>query len=383
MSTYPEKALGDIFKLDIDAESVEPDKMYTTAGIYSYGRGLFRRTSILGAETKYTKYTKLHEGQFVYSKLFGWEGALATVGKEFDGFYVSHEFPTFAVEQTVADLDYVRHLARWEGLHAKLRDQGTGMGSRRQRVNIDRLLATTVPLPDVEEQRRIAARLDDALAKFGQVERLREHRAKLCAALTESVVGSAIELAECIKPVGEVMTLTRRPVVPEPGKTYREIGIRSFGRGVFHKEPVTSDDLGSKRVFAIKPGDLLLSNVFAWEGAVALAGDTEAGFIGSHRFMTYRVNEKLADSSYLRHYFTCKPGLEVIRRTSPGSAGRNKTLGIKNFEAQRIPLPSLDEQQRIGRLLDAISADVKANVNAEVVAAFKPSLLNNAFSGQL
>lgn len=383
MSIYPEKALGEILKLDIDTEAVQPDKVYTTAGIYSYGRGLFRRATIFGAETKYKRYTRLHEGQFVYSKLFGWEGALAVVTKEFDGLHVSHEFPTFTVDQTVADLAYVRHLARWEGLHAKLRDQGTGMGSRRQRVNINRLLATTVPLPDLEEQRRIAARLDTALERFERVEKLRDHRSRLCSALSESVIGSAIESAESIKPISEVMTLTRRPVTPEPGKTYREIGIRSFGRGVFHKEPVTSDDLGNKRVFAIEPGDLLFSNVFAWEGAVALAGNTEAGFIGSHRFMTYRVNENVADSSYLRHYFTCKPGLEVIRRTSPGSAGRNKTLGIKNFEAQRIPLPSLGEQRIIGCLLDTISAHVRENGDAEVVAAFKPSLLNKAFSGEL
>ncbi len=47
--------------------------------------------------------------------------------------------------------------------------------------------------------------------------------------------------------------------------------------------------------FAIEPGDLLFSNVFAWEGAVALAGDAESGLIGSHRFMTYVVNGTVAD----------------------------------------------------------------------------------------
>ena len=48
-----------------------------------------------------------------------------------------------------------------------------------------------------------------------------------------------------------------------------EIGVRSFGRGIFHKEPIDGTALGNKRVFRIEPGDLVLSNVFAWEGAVA------------------------------------------------------------------------------------------------------------------
>lgn len=152
--------------------------------------------------------------------------------------------------------------------------------------------------------------------------------------------------------VKNIMMLKRRQVFPEAGVSYREIGIRSFGRGVFHKEPVTGEEIGDKRVFSIEPGDLLFSNVFAWEGAVALAGAAESGIIGSHRFMTYVVNTALADARYLKHYFTSEAGLEIIRRASPGSAGRNRTLGIKTFDEQWLQLPDLPEQRRIAAQLD-------------------------------
>lgn len=136
-------------------------------------------------------------------------------------------------------------------------------------------------------------------------------------------------------------------------------------------------------MFAIEPGDLLFSSVFAWEGAVALATESEAGFIGSHRFMTYLVDEEQADASYLRHYFTSAHGLSVIRGSSPGSAGRNKTLGIKNFEAQTIPLPPVEEQRRIGRLLNRVNGELSALEATGAAEALRPSLLNAAFSGQL
>ena len=58
--------------------------------------------------------------------------------------------------------------------------------------------------------------------------------------------------------VGAVLSLQRRRVIVDVNRVYREIGIRSFGRGIFHKEPVSGADLGAKRVFAIKPGDLVL-----------------------------------------------------------------------------------------------------------------------------
>ncbi|MFD3729872.1 hypothetical protein [Streptomyces sp. NPDC058632] len=152
--------------------------------------------------------------------------------------------------------------------------------------------------------------------------------------------------------VDDVITLVRRPVLPEGDKEYREIGIRSFGNGIFHKEPVAGHEIATKKVFIIEPGDLVFSNVFAWEGAVALASDSEEGMIGSHRFMTYRVNEEIADVRYLLPYFYGGPGVDVIRQASPGSAGRNRTLGIKVFGGKRVALPDLAEQRRVADKLD-------------------------------
>lgn len=154
--------------------------------------------------------------------------------------------------------------------------------------------------------------------------------------------------------VGNVITLTRRPVALRPDSVYREVGLRSFGRGVFHKEPVQGEEIGNKKVFHISPGDLLFSNVFAWEGGVALAADSEKGLIGSHRFMTYQVNESVADARYLCYYFASGPGLGAIRAASPGSAGRNRTLGINSFSAQAIRIPDKIEQRRIADKLDAL-----------------------------
>src|SRR5205807_2085061 len=109
---------------------------------------------------------------------------------------------------------------------------------------------------------------------------------------------------------------------------YREIGIRSFGKGIFHKAPIQGSALGSKRVLRIEPGDLVFNNVFAWEGAVAVAGPEEAGMIGSHRFVTYTVNPGKATAAFLQLFFKTNTGREILLKASPGSAGRNKTLGL-------------------------------------------------------
>jgi type I restriction enzyme, S subunit len=155
--------------------------------------------------------------------------------------------------------------------------------------------------------------------------------------------------------IGAILSLQRRRVIVEANREYREIGIRSFGRGIFHKEPISGADLGAKRVFAIRPGDLVLSNVFAWEGAIAVARETEVGMIGSHRFMTYVPTGGRIDTSWASWFFRSERGLELVRKASPGSAGRNRTLAIDRFEALEIPLPSIDEQLQQVKYLDGIA----------------------------
>ena len=108
----------------------------------------------------------------------------------------------------------------------------------------------------------------------------------------------------------------------------------------------------------IEPGDLVFNNVFAWEGAAAVAGVDEAGMIGSHRFITYTVNPNKATAEFLKLFFATPGGLELLLKASPGSAGRNKTLGLDRFISQSIPLPPLAEQRRVVARIEELAAQI-------------------------
>lgn len=184
--------------------------------------------------------------------------------------------------------------------------------------------------------------------------------------------------------VGDLLRLERRSVEIAPGGLYREIGVRSFGRGIFHKEPVSGAELGTKKVFKVEPGDLVVSNVFAWEGAVGCATDRERGRIGSHRFMTWVPECYDVDVRYVAHFLLSDSGMSQLRRASPGSAGRNRTLAIGGFRELRIPLPGLDDQRRIAARLDAVARfreAVEAKAAARVRAlAIAPRLTDEVLS---
>ena len=158
--------------------------------------------------------------------------------------------------------------------------------------------------------------------------------------------------------MGDIAPLVRRPVETHADQMYREIGIRSFGKGVFHKAPTSGLEIGSKRVFAVEPGDLLFNIVFAWEGAVAVATEAERGMIGSHRFLTCVTDKRRADARYLNYWFRRSEGRDQLLWASPGGAGRNRTLGIDKLSALEVPLPPLDEQRRIVVRIDALAAKI-------------------------
>ena len=160
----------------------------------------------------------------------------------------------------------------------------------------------------------------------------------------------------CIRDRAEIAPVVRREQRIDLNGSYPELGIRSFGKGTFHKTPLSGGDVGTKRLFSIEPGDLLFSNVFAWEGAIAIAQTEDAGRFGSHRFISCVPDRRLTSAAFLRYYFLTDEGMLKISEASPGGAGRNRTLGLEKLMAIEVPIPPQKTQQTFDRLQAEIAA---------------------------
>ena len=151
--------------------------------------------------------------------------------------------------------------------------------------------------------------------------------------------------------LGDCLRRVEHPVEVDSDALYTQIGIRSHGKGLFYKEPVTGELLGSKAVYWVEPNCFILNIVFAWEQAIGKTTQAEVGMIGSHRFPMYKPVNNLIDIDYLVYYLLTKRGTDILEAASPGGAGRNRTLGQDRFMKSRIVLPPLDEQQKIAEIL--------------------------------
>lgn len=162
--------------------------------------------------------------------------------------------------------------------------------------------------------------------------------------------------------VGDVLELKRREVKVEPTTSHRLVGLYSYGRGLFHHDPKPGIELGPYRFFAMESGDLVLSNIGAWEGGIGFARERDAGLIGNHRVLTYVSRDGRTSANWVRWFLLSEQGIALIQRAAPGTVMRNRTLAIGRFEALEIPLRPIGEQRRVADLLDrleGVAADLR------------------------
>ncbi|MBK5261042.1 MAG: restriction endonuclease subunit S [Peptostreptococcaceae bacterium] len=161
------------------------------------------------------------------------------------------------------------------------------------------------------------------------------------------------------KTVENIFSRINKTVNVNPNENYRQIGIRSHGKGIFYKKEVTGREIGKKRVFWVEPYVFIVNIVFAWEQAVASTTVNELGMIASHRFPMYKPKKDLLDLDFITYYFKTKKGKSLLELASPGGAGRNRTLGQKEFSELKIKLPCKDEQIKIAEFLSAVDCKIK------------------------
>src|SRR6185369_7381359 len=90
----------------------------------------------------------------------------------------------------------------------------------------------------------------------------------------------------------------------------------------------------------------------------------------SHRFPMYLAKPAQCDVRYVKNFFLTRKGKHLLEVASPGGAGRNRTLGQKEFERVEIVLPrTVAEQARIATCLS--SADDLIGAESRKLDALK------------
>lgn len=379
MKTWPKVALGELLQRSGEPAVLDPTAEYHEVTIKLWGKGVVSRGRVRGADVVSVRRV-VRANQLILSKIDARNGAIGLVPPELDGAIVSNDFPSFGFrDPSLCDAAFMGWLVRSAPFVdlCKAASEGT---TNRVRIKEERFLAQQIALPPLVQQQALAVTLAELAKKIQQVvahldavERDAEHL--LALRFRDAITDAPL------RRMAEVAPLVRREHSIDLDGSYPELGIRSFGKGTFHKSPLSGSEVGTKRLYRIEPGDLLFSNVFAWEGAIAIAQPADAGRFGSHRFITCLPNPELTTAEFLRYYFLTPEGMLKIGEASPGGAGRNRTLGLEKLMAIEVPVPSRQNLRAFDRLQADVAA-LKARHAAirEANAALLPATLERVFS---
>lgn len=360
---------------------VAPDGQYKQITARLWGKGLTLRGEVPGTAIGAPRQYCAKAGQFLISRIDARHGAFGIVPAELDGALVSNDFPCFDIDASTVLPHYFEWYSRTSQFVDLCRRASEG-STNRVRMKEEKFLKMTVPLPSLDEQRRIVQRLDTVAALVAERRRAIEAAERETHALLLKAFQRAIDGAP-LRPMSEVAPLVRRPVEIDLDGTYPELGVRSFGKGTFHKPDLSGSEVGNKKLFRINAGDLLFNIVFAWEGAVAVAQPADDGRVGSHRFLSCVPAPDTASVEFLRFYFSTHEGLQKLGEASPGGAGRNRTLGLQKLEDLQVPVPSIERQHWFDRL-QTMAREARAirTSTARDVEALVPAMLHEIFNGK-
>lgn len=382
MIAWPTASLGDIAPIVRRPVEIQLDHAYPELGIRSFGKGTFHKPPLLGAEAGTKRLFKIEPGDLVFSNVFAWEGAIAVASPEDGDRYGSHRFITCVVDPSRACAEYLKYyLTASEDGKEQVRRASPGGAGRNRTLGVDKLANIHVPLPPVEQQRALVARLDGLRTKVREVE----------AHLT-AVEGHAERLLRSYilhpqgeqpgkRPLSELVSL-RQPDVRVDGTTqYRFAGVYSFGRGVFPSVVKMGSEFAYERLSTVRAGDFTYPKLMAWEGALGVVPPECDGMVVSPEFPVFTVNTDAVLPEVLDIYFRTPEIWPVLAEISGGTNARRRRLQPSAFLNYEMPIPSMTKQLAI-RELHRHTRTLKAKHAAirQANAALLPATLERVFS---
>jgi type I restriction enzyme S subunit len=393
--TWPLVPLGEVLTRSEERTEIQPDQQYRQVTVRLWGQGVVLRSKVNGTRISAKKRYVVRSKQFILSRIDARNGAFGLVPDSLDGAVVSNDFPSFNIDSARLDPRFLEWLSKTRGFVDLCRVASEGT-TNRVRLQVDRFLATEIPLPPLDEQRRIVARIDELAALIHEAQFLRAQareetqalktsvlRTVFCTELDKAPVTTIDDLCEAM-----IDNLHSTPEYSDNGYPCIRSSDVEWGKLDLTNAKRTPEHEYIQRIRrgAPAPGDVVFVREGGGTGKAALV-ETEEKFSLGQRVMILRPNtSKVEPQFFLLQLLSPFIYDEQIIPRIKGSASPH--VNIRAIRQFRFRLPSRDKQRRIIAHLNDLQVQVdKLTALQDATQAeldlLLLSVLDCAFKGEL
>jgi type I restriction enzyme S subunit len=341
----------------------------------------------------------LKEGDFILQVTFAWEGAVAVVSAAEDGMYGSTRYPTFRVDESRCDPQFLLHYFKTHEGIQQLVNICPGSAGRNRVLSIKRVPEVLVPLPAISVQKHVVARLQALAIQIGEARALRQQAAKEAGALVASETNALFRIEANrswpTKSLGEIadiragVTLGRRLT----GRTIRVPYLRVANVQDGHLDLTEIKEVeileSEAEKWKLERDDLLLTEGGDWDKLGR--GTVWEGEVNNciHQNHIFRV--RTSSPEFIPDFVSKYVGSPIGKAYFQGASKQTTNLASINqrqLKAFRVLQPPIAEQKRIVSELNTLHAKVNALKRLQVSAsveldALLPAILDRAFKGDI
>lgn len=387
--------LGEVITPVARSETPLPGQVYRQIGVKLWGEGAYEREPMDGARTKYAYLFRAEAGDIIVNKIWARNGSVAVVGEELAGCYGSGEFPMFAPKPDRLDPRWMHWLTKTPGFWAQCDEKSQGT-SGKNRIRPERFLEIEVPLPELSEQRRVVARIEELTGRLEKARSLRERAAEETEALIAARAYSVFARFATREPIDSVAEV-RSGIQKGPHRLAGANPVRYLTVAHVQRNQIRTDQ---PRFFEVTPAELerwrlLPGDVLVIEGngsseqigRTALFQGEIPDCVHQNHVIRIRPWQERLIPEFLNAFLNSPAGQEAVRRQSRTTSGL-RSLSVGRIKGIPVPLPQLAEQRSALVELREWEAEAETLRHLQSAAsaaldALPPAILDRAFRGEL
>jgi type I restriction enzyme S subunit len=378
-AAWPSVPLGEVIDHRKEFIIIDDLKTYRRPRVQLHAQGIVLRDAVLGAEIKTKKQQVSRAGEFLVAEIDAKVGGFGIVPDDLDGAIVSSHYFLYGHKPSRLDNRYLGWFVKTRAFRQQVEAQGS---TNYAAIRPNDVLGYEIPLPPLDEQRRIVARIKELAAKVEEARGLRlnlqnEILTLPHALLSQQPSGRKIRIRE-------FATLRPPDVKVDPLEEYHFAGVYSFGRGVFRGQRKLGSEFAYPKLTRLQADNFVYPKLMAWEGALGVVPTECDGLVVSTEFPVFEIDAKVMLPEVVDTYFRSPEIWPSLSGQSGGTNVRRRRLNPNDFLNLEMPWPDQATQAAIRQCVSRVSVIrlLQAETAAELDAML-PAILDKAFKGEL